>query len=47
MMLLKWFSDNQMKANISKCHFLANKTDDVIIRIGDAKTENIVSMRNY
>ena len=21
---LKWFSDNQMKANISKCHLLVN-----------------------
>ena len=25
MMLFKWFSVNQMKANISKCHLLVNK----------------------
>ena len=24
-MLFKWFSDNQMKANIGKCHLLVNK----------------------
>ena len=23
-MLVKWFTDNQMKANISKCHFVVN-----------------------
>ena len=22
--LVKWFTDNQMKANISKCHFVVN-----------------------
>ena len=27
MMLFKWFSDNQIKANISKCHLLVNKKD--------------------
>ena len=28
MMLFKWFSENQMKANISKCHPLVNKKDE-------------------
>ena len=27
MMLFQWFSDNQMKVNISKCHLLVNKKD--------------------
>ena len=36
-MLFKCFSDNQMKASISKCHFLVNKKDKVIINLG--KTE--------
>ena len=40
MMLFKWFSDNQMKANISKCHLLVNKKDEVLIRIGDMEIEN-------
>ena len=35
MMLFQWFSDNQMKANISKCHLLVNKKDEVTIKIGD------------
>ena len=33
-MLFKWFSHNQMKANISKCHLLVNKKDKVIINLG-------------
>ena len=36
-MLFQWFSDNQMKANISKCHLLVNKKDEVTIRIGDTE----------
>ena len=30
-MLFKWFSDNQMKANIRKCYLLVNKKDEVVI----------------
>ena len=41
MMLFQWFSDNQMKANISKCHLLVNKNDEVTIRTGDTKIKNI------
>ena len=40
MMLLKWFSDNQMKAKISKCHLLMNKKDEVTLRIGDTEIKN-------
>ena len=40
MVLFKWFSDNQMKANISNCYFLVNKKDKVIIRIGDTEIKN-------
>ena len=39
-MLFKWFSDNQMKANISKCHLLVNKKDEVVISSGETKIEN-------
>ena len=40
MMLFQWFSDNQMKANISKCHPLVNKKDEVTIRIRDTEIKN-------
>ena len=40
MMLFQWFSDNQMKANLSKCHLLVNKKNEVTIRIGDTKIKN-------
>ena len=40
MMLFKWFSDNQLKANISKCRFLVNKKDEVTMRIGDTEVKN-------
>ena len=39
-MLFKWFSDSQMKANISKCHLLVNKKDEVVISSGETKIEN-------
>ena len=41
MMLFQCFSDNQMKANISKCHLLVNKNDEVTIRTEDTKIKNI------
>ena len=40
MILFQWFSDNQMKANISKCHLLMNKKDEVTIRIGETEIKN-------
>ena len=33
--LFKWFSDKQIKANISKCHLLVNKKDKVVINLRD------------
>ena len=33
LMFFQWFSDNQMKANISKSHILVNKKNEVMIRI--------------
>ena len=39
-MLFKWFSDNQMKANISKCHLLVNKKDEVVITLGEMEIKN-------
>ena len=38
-MLLKWFSDNQMKVNIIKCHFPVNKKDEVVINVGETKVQ--------
>ena len=38
MMLFQWFCDNQMKANISKCHLLVN--NEVTIKIGDTEIKN-------
>ena len=40
MMLFKWVSDNQMKANISQCHLLVNKKDEVTKRMGDTEIKN-------
>ena len=39
-MLFKWFSDNQMKANISKYHLLVNKKDEVVINLGETEIKN-------
>ena len=39
-LLFKWFSDNQMKANINKCHLLVNKKDEVILKLGKTEIRN-------
>ena len=39
-MLFKWFSDNQVKANISKCHLLVNKRFEVVINLGETEIKN-------
>ena len=39
-LLFKWFSDNQMKANINKCHPLVNRKDEVVINLGDSEIKN-------
>ena len=38
-MLFKQFSDNQMKANISKCH-LVNKKDEDVINLRETEIKN-------
>ena len=38
-MLLKCFSNNQMKVNIRKRHFLVNKKDEVAINIRETKIQ--------
>ena len=40
MMLFKWFSDNQMKANISKCHLLVNEKGEVVIHLEETEIKN-------
>ena len=35
MMLFKWFADNQMKANISKCQLLVDKREEFVINLGE------------
>ena len=39
-MLFKWFSDDQMKANISKWYLLIKKKDEVVIKLGETKIKN-------
>ena len=39
-MLFQWFSDNQMKANISKFYLFVNKKNEVTIRLGDTEIKN-------
>ena len=39
-MLFKWFSENQMKENISKCTLLVNKKDEVLINLGETEIKN-------
>ena len=35
--LFQWFSDNQMKANPDKCHFLCNSNSEVSLTIETQK----------
>ena len=39
-MLFQRFPQNQIKANISKCHLLVNKKDEETIRIADMEIKN-------
>ena len=43
MIFFQWFSDNQIKANISKCHLLLNKKNKVTIRMGDMEIKNRIN----
>ena len=38
--LFQWFSDNQMKANPEKCHFLCNSNSEVSLTIETQKIKN-------
>ena len=38
--LFQWFSDNQMKANPDKCHFLCNSNNEVSLTIETQKIKN-------
>ena len=38
--LYQWFSDNQMKANPDKCHFLCNSNNEVSLTIETQKIRN-------
>ena len=40
MILFKWFSDNQKKADISKCHLLVNKKSKVVINLRETEIKN-------
>ena len=37
--LFQWFSDNQMKANPDKCHFLCNSNSEVSLTIENQKNK--------
>ena len=38
--LFQWFSDNQLKANPDKCHFLCNSNSEVSLTIETQKIKN-------
>ena len=45
--LFEWFSDNQMKANPDKCHFITSESKDLVInvennQITNSKCENLL-----
>ena len=40
MMLFKWFSNNHMKANISKSHLLVIKNDEIVINLSGDGVKN-------
>ena len=39
-MLFKWFSDNQIKANINRCYLVVNGKDEVVINLGETEIKN-------
>ena len=44
--LFQWFSDNQMKANPDKCHFICNSNSEVSLTIETQKIKKTVNSRN-
>ena len=39
-MLFQWFSDNQMKANLDKCHFLFRTNSEAGLSVENQKIKN-------
>ena len=44
--LFEWFSDNQMKANPDKCHFITSERKELMINEEIIKSQ-IVNAKNY
>ena len=44
--LFQWFSDNQTKANLDKCHFLCNSSSELCLTIETQKIKKKVNSRN-
>ena len=49
-LLFLWFSDNQMKGNEEKCHFLTSTKEEVCVNIGttqitNSKCENLLGIK--
>ena len=44
--LFQWFSDNQMKSNPDKCHFLCNSNSEFSLTIETQKIKKTVNSRN-
>ena len=38
--LFEWFSDNQMKANPDKCHFITSESKDLVINVENNQITN-------
>ena len=39
-LIFKWFSDNQLQGNASKCHVLLSTHQEVNVNIGTAQIKN-------
>ena len=39
-MLFRWFSDNEMKANINRCRLVVNKKYEVVINLEETEIKN-------
>ena len=44
--LFEWFSDNQMRVNSDKCHFITSKSKDLVINVENNQITNS-SAKNY
>ena len=41
--VFQWFSDNQMKENVDKCHLFLIKNDEIQLKVGDFLIKNRTS----